>query len=248
MQRYFINPRQWNGDTIQIEGEDVHHMIRVMRMRPGDRVICCDGQGSDLLAELTDAAGDRVRLQVLEQRPSQGEPGVAVTVAQALLKGDKWEWVLQKGTELGAVSFLPFLSERSVVKLDGNKADKKRERWQKIVKEAAEQSHRGSIPAVQSPVDWNGILEKIRANRPVLFAYEGGGVPLQQALGEGPFQHMMLVVGPEGGFTPREAEQAQAAGARAVTLGSRILRAETAPLALLSSILYSHGEMGGEPL
>ncbi|MDR6225061.1 16S rRNA (uracil(1498)-N(3))-methyltransferase [Desmospora profundinema] len=248
MQRYFVNPRQWDGDQILVEGDDVHHMTRVMRMRPGDRVVCCDGEGTDLLAVLEDVKGDRVLLRVLERTPSRGEPAVAVTVAQALPKGDKWEWVLQKGTELGAASFLPVLSDRSVVKLDGKKADKKRERWQKIIKEAAEQSHRGCVPPVQPVVDWDGLMQAFSVCDRVIFAYEKGGVPLNQALADGPFQSLMIVVGPEGGFTSEEAEQARTAGALPVSLGPRILRSETAPLALLSCILYSHGEMGGEPL
>lgn len=248
MQRYFIDPDQWNGEMIRIEGSDVHHITRVMRMHPGERVICCDGKGTDLLAELETVEEDVVCLRVLKQTPSRGEPAVAVTVAQAVPKGDKWEWVLQKGTELGAASFLPVLTARTVVKLEAKKAGKKRERWQKIVKEAAEQSHRGRIPMVDSVIAWQQLLHTFPAYDRVLFAYEQGGAPLPQVLAQHSCKRVMIVVGPEGGFTAEEAEQAEAGGAVPITLGARILRAETAPLALLSCIMYAHGEMGGEPL
>ncbi|PTM59498.1 16S rRNA (uracil(1498)-N(3))-methyltransferase [Desmospora activa] len=248
MQRYFIDAHQCSSDAIRIEGSDAHHITRVLRMQLGAQVICCDGKGTDLLAEVKAVEGDAVLLRVHKRMTSRGEPAIAVTVAQALPKGDKWEWVLQKGTELGAVSFLPVLTTRTVVKLEAKKADKKRERWQKIVKEAAEQSHRGRIPVVEPVIRWSPLLDLFPTYDRVLFAYEKGGQPLRHVLEESRCERMLIVVGPEGGFTAEEAEQAQAAGAVAITLGSRILRAETAPLALLSCLMYAHGEMGGEPL
>ncbi|MFD1406873.1 16S rRNA (uracil(1498)-N(3))-methyltransferase [Kroppenstedtia eburnea] len=248
MQRYFIDSTQIGPDRITVRGDDVHHIKNVMRMRAGDRLICCDSRGTDYLAELETVSEGEARCRILERMPSRGEPRFRVAVAASLTKGDKWEWVLQKGTELGAASFLPFISARTVVKWDGKKADKKKERWQRIAKEAAEQSHRGQIPHVETVMDWRSLLERFPAFDRVLFAYEKGGRPLGEVLREVTGERMLVVIGPEGGFTETEKSEAVAAGAVSIHLGPRILRAETAPLALLSCIHYSYGEMGGEPL
>ena len=126
MQRYLISPDQVQGEQFVIRGDDVHHIRRVMRFRPGDQLIACDGEGTDYLGELTEEIGNEVICRILRREPSAGEPGLQVTLAQSLPKGDKWEWVLQKGTELGASSFLPFTSRRTVVKWDRVKAEKRR--------------------------------------------------------------------------------------------------------------------------
>lgn len=248
MQRYFVDSTQIGSDRITVRGEDVHHIKNVLRMTAGDQLICCDGKGTDYLAELESVADDGIHCRILESMPSRGEPRIQVSVAMSLPKGDKLDWVMQKGTELGAASFLPFTSVRTVVKLNGKKAEKKRGRWCRIVKEAAEQSHRGQIPDVEPVIGWRPLLDRFSSFDRVLFAYEKGRRPLGEALREFPGQHLLVVVGPEGGFTATEAEEAVAAGALPIHLGPRILRAETAPLALLSCIHYSYGEMGGEPL
>ncbi|GGE14567.1 ribosomal RNA small subunit methyltransferase E [Marinithermofilum abyssi] len=249
MQRYFVNQKQIETSHIVITGDDVHHIKNVMRLVPGDHIICCDGTGQEYLVRIEALDPEKVRGQIEETRRSKGEPAVSVTVSPALLKGDKLDWVLQKGTELGAVSFLPFTSQRTIVKLDGKKAVKRRERWQKIVKEAAEQSRRGRIPEVHPLSSWEGLLSQFTHYDRVLFAYEKGGQPLTQVLEPRRRDiRYLIVLGPEGGFSETEAEAAQAQGARIVGLGSRILRAETASLACLTSILFAHGEIGGEPL
>ncbi|PTX64849.1 16S rRNA (uracil1498-N3)-methyltransferase [Melghirimyces profundicolus] len=248
MQRYFVDSDAIGPDRVTIRGDDVHHIKNVLRMSPEDRLICCDGQGRDYLTEVESIGTDEVRCRIIDSSPSPGEPGVRVSVASSLPKGDKLEWVLQKGTELGADSFLPFTSARTVVKLDGKRAAKKQIRWQRIVKEAAEQSHRGRIPPVELPGNWRGLLEKFPSYDRVLFAYEKEGQSLADALKGAVGRRFLVVIGPEGGFTEAEAMEAASAGAVPVHLGPRILRAETAPLAILSCIFYSYGEMGGEPL
>jgi 16S rRNA (uracil1498-N3)-methyltransferase len=163
-----------------------------------------------------------------------------------LPKGDKLEWIVQKGTEIGAVSFLPFTSERTVVKIDARKAEKKLERWHRIAKEAAEQAHRGRIPDVSRPLSWKELLSKIEAAEVAWIAYERGGVPLAQAISETDARNILLIIGPEGGFSEKEIEEAKGSGAIPITLGSRILRTETAPLAALSCILFARHDLGGE--
>lgn len=246
MQRYFISPEQIEGEQFAIYGDDAHHIRRVMRFRPGDQLIACDGQGTDYIGELKEGAGDKVICRILRRVPSAGEPDLQVTLAQSLPKGDKWEWVLQKGTELGAASFLPFTSRRTVVKWDQAKAEKRRARWKRILKEAAEQSHRGRIPTVFPVTDWNGLLQAITRAELALIAYEGGGEAFTAALSRERVSNLLLIVGPEGGWEEEEILQAREAGAIPVSMGTRILRTETAAIAMLACAMYEKGEMGGE--
>jgi 16S rRNA (uracil1498-N3)-methyltransferase len=245
MQRYFVSTQQITAESIQITGNDVHHLKNVMRARVGDQVICCDGQGTDYFVEIQQIHSQYILCRILQRLPSQGEPKTEIILAQSLPKGDKFEMILQKGTEIGAVSFLPFISKRTVVKLDQKKSAKKVERWQRIVKEAAEQAHRGRIPDLVAPRSWQELLTEIKNVDLALIAYEKGGQPLQRLLIPS-VSRILLIVGPEGGFTEQEIAEATAMGAHALTLGPRILRTETAPLVALSCLLFAKGELGGE--
>ncbi|TCW37699.1 16S rRNA (uracil(1498)-N(3))-methyltransferase [Laceyella sacchari] len=245
MQRYFIAQEQIVETSIRLVGDDVHHIKNVMRNKPGDRIICCAGQGLDYLAEIESIDGDQIIARIVERTPSRGEPRTKVLIAQSLPKGDKLEWILQKGTELGASAFLPFSSERSIVKIDARKIGKKRERWERIVKEAAEQAHRGKLPTVATPMSWKALLQEIGNRECAWIAYEKGGLPLAEAMASAK-DEILLIVGPEGGFTESEIEEAKEAGAVPISLGSRILRTETAPLMALSCILFARQDLGGE--
>jgi len=246
MQRYFVAPEQLKQDQIVIMGDDVHHLKNVMRCQPGDEIICCAGEGEDHLAEIELITAKEVIARVKKTFPSIGEPNVHVTVAQSIPKGDKWEWVLQKGTEIGAVRFVPFISERTIVKIDARKQDKKVERWRKIAKEAAEQAHRGRIPEVSAPLTWTEMLAKAKQAETAWICYEKGGKPLKAVWKEALARDIFLIVGPEGGFTEREVAEALEAGIQPITLGPRILRTETAPLVALTSILFASDDLGGE--
>lgn len=243
MQRYFIQPSQVQNQVIRLTGDVAHHLIHVLRSRLGDRLICCDGLGLDYMAKITEISKGAVLCEVLEITPSQGEPLTKVTIAQSFPKGDKWEWILQKGTEIGAVRFLPFTSERTVVKIDARKVTKKQERWQRIVQEAAEQAHRGRVPEIESVRSWKDLLDEIRNSSTAWIAYEKGGEALVEEIASST-DEILLIIGPEGGFTELEVQQAIEAGARPITLGKRILRTETAPLAALSCILYARNDFG----
>jgi 16S rRNA (uracil1498-N3)-methyltransferase len=246
MQRYFIVPNQITGDIIIITGDDVHHIRTVMRNRPGDILICCM-LGFDYRVEIVEITATTIYCQLIERSPSLGEPKVQVILAQGLPKGEKIEWILQKGTELGASSFLPFSSERTVVKLDARKAQKKQERWSKIVKEAAEQAHRGRIPKVLLPVNWKSLLAEISKYDRAFLAYEKGGHVLNKVLrASEPTSSILLIIGPEGGFSEQEVAEATEHGAIPITLGARILRTETAAISLLTCVMYAKNELGGE--
>lgn len=247
MQRYFVDRDQIKENQIIIVGDDVHHIRNVMRFRKGANIVCVDGQGNDYLTEIVELAKEAVQCQIIKMMPSTGEAKLKIALAQALPKGDKWEWILQKGTELGVTTFYPFMSERTLVKIRPEKLAKKQIRWKRIVKEAAEQAHRGIIPEIYPPLHWDAFLSLLKKQSNAWIAYEKGGKPFRTCLEGQPDQSSaLLIIGPEGGFSPVEIEEAKKAGAIPVTLGPRILRTETASIVGLSCLLYAHGELGGE--
>lgn len=247
MQRYFVEDGQINGSWIIITNrDDLYHISKVMRFRVGTKLVCVDGKGHDYLSEITQITKQAVHCKVLKIMPSQGEPKTQLIVAQALPKGERWDWVLQKGTELGVTQFIPFTSERTVVKVHPEKVAKKRERWQRIVKEAAEQSGRGIIPEVSRPISWSELLSYLEKTETAWIAYEKGGKSLQSCMQQlSTSNQIVLIIGPEGGFSEQEIESAVHAGAIPITLGPRILRTETASLVALSCILFATNELGG---
>ncbi|MBP1992868.1 16S rRNA (uracil(1498)-N(3))-methyltransferase [Paenibacillus eucommiae] len=253
MQRYFLRPEQFKGNTVTIEGDDVHHLTRVMRAEVGDEVICSNGVDREVLVRLTALDKTAVTASVVQELEMTAEPAVKVWIAQSLPKGDKMEIVIQKGTEIGAARFLPFLSERTVVQYDAKKEAKRTERWSKIAKEAAEQSHRNRVPGVESVLTWKQLLAQGKQADAAWICYEKeDGQQLRTAIREavaagkaGTAGTVMLAVGPEGGFTEQEIRQAEEAGFISVSLGRRILRTETAAMVGLTCLLYETGEMGG---
>lgn len=253
MQRYFVEPGQFQGDHVTLTGEDARHISRVLRGKPGDTFFVSDGVSREALVTIENIGASDVTAAIVEELAMTQEPRLKVTVAQSLPKGDKMELIIQKCTEIGAVSFVPFLSERTIVQYDAKKEAKRLERWSKIAKEAAEQSHRNIIPAVNAPVGWKQLLQTFSAYDAVCFCYEKeSGSQLRHVLK--PFADQMsketaaasllLVVGPEGGFTEQECREAETAGAVTVGLGRRILRCETAGMTALACALYESGEMG----
>jgi 16S rRNA (uracil1498-N3)-methyltransferase len=243
MQRYFSDDINVNGQFV-ISGEDYHHIVRVMRMSVGDNLICVQSSGKSAISTIAEITDEIVICNVVKWKDESSEMPIRVTIASGLPKGDKLEWIIQKGTELGADEFIPFTAARSIVKWDEKKSEKKIERWQKIAKEAAEQSHRNKIPTVRVPVNLQSLIELGKAFDCKLVAYEEEartgevsilGKSLQQLMTN---QSMLVVFGPEGGLSQKEIQLLQDNGFQTCGLGPRILRAETAPLYLLSAISY----------
>ncbi|SFL33258.1 16S rRNA (uracil1498-N3)-methyltransferase [Paenibacillus sp. 1_12] len=257
MQRYFIAPEQFTESMVTISGDDAHHLVRVMRAKEGEQVIVSDGESREALVRIRQLDKDQVIADIIELLPMNHEADVEVWIAQSLPKGDKMETVIQKGTEIGAARFIPFISERTVVQLDAKKEGKRVERWQKIAKEAAEQAHRNRVPVVDTPLSWKALLQQAELADAAWICYEKeNGLQLRQQIqaalsnrhedGTGTNKiKLLLIVGPEGGFSEREIEAAEAAGCRSISLGKRILRTETAAMVGLTCILYESGEMGG---
>lgn len=255
MQRYFIEPGQMVGDAVTLLGEDARHLATVMRAKPGDEFIACDGSGRDGLTEIVHIDNGRIEGRIVRMLEASAEMAWRVTVAQSLPKGDKLETVIQKGTEAGAAAFLPFVSKRTVVQYDARKETKRLERWRKIAKEAAEQAHRSAVPGIAQVASWKELLAGIGDFDLALLCYEeegrkGTGLrSLLTSFGDSLKDRaapprLIVIVGPEGGFDEEEARQAEAAGAVCVGLGRRILRTETAALMALAAIGYESGEMG----
>ena len=226
MPRFFVE--EIPEGEVYLGGEDGRHVAKSLRMRPGETLTLCDGQGWDYPCTLVSTDGEGALVRVEDRQPSRGEPRTKVTVCQCLAKGDKLDTVTQKSVELGAWEIWPVESSRCVVRLDGKSAGKKTARLQKIAREAAMQSGRGAIPRVLEPAPLKQALETAAKEGEILFFYERGEESL---------------MGPEGGFSPEEAELARSLGGKLLTLGPRILRTETAPLAALSCIFYQTGDM-----
>ena len=224
------------GDTVALSPEDSAHARRSLRLTVGDPLDLCDEQGHDLAAHITEFDGDVVCAVVDAVCDSHSEPHTRVTLYQGFPKGDKFEQIIQKAVELGVSEIVPVEMRRSIAKL-GDKADKKLVRFQKIADEAAGQSERGVKPTVAAPLSFKEAVAKMqKSGEKTLVCYERGGVPLKSVLSPADTA-VSLVVGPEGGIAPEELQALTAAGAVAVTLGPRILRTETAPLAALAIVM-----------
>ena len=245
MQRYFLNNTQFQGDGAIITGDDAHHMSRVMRMEPGDQIIVCNKDKACHFATIKQMNGQEIEVTLDSVIEAQTELPIEVTIAHGLPKGDKFEWVIQKATECGATNFMPVSMERCVVKLDAKKEVKKVERWNKIAKEAAEQSHRQVVPKVHSVHTFKAFLEQSKHYDVCLFAYEetakqGELAQLKQTLENiKPGATLLLLVGPEGGVGEKEVDLLIQHGFKPCALGPRILRTETAPIYALSAISFA---------
>lgn len=244
LQRYFLEADAFVDGTIQITGADFHHMTRVMRMSIADQLIAVKPDGEAALAEIVDVTSEAVRATVVEWLKEDKELPIKLAIASGLPKGDKLEVIVQKGTEMGAHEFIPFIAARSVVKWDEKKAGKKIERLQKIAKEAAEQSHRTVLPHVTEPLNLGSLIKHADEYDVKMVAFEesakqgekGALVSALQNMKTG--QSMLFVFGPEGGLTEREVTQLTEAGFTLCGLGPRILRTETAPLYALAAVSY----------
>ncbi|WP_077618859.1 16S rRNA (uracil(1498)-N(3))-methyltransferase [Bacillus sinesaloumensis] len=241
MQRYFVNHMSETEATIT--GEDVHHITRVMRMSVGDSIFCCYN-GRVALCAITEITNDTVLANVVEWVENLNELPIKVCIASGLPKGDKLEYVIQKGTELGASEFVPFVAARSIVKWDEKKGRKKVERWEKIAKEAAEQSHRAMVPKVNTPLSFRELVTFSQSFTYKIVAYEedakrGESSHLARVLSQlKNGESLFVVIGPEGGLTEKEVTTLSENDFISCSFGPRILRTETAPLYVLSAVSY----------
>ena len=242
MTRFFVTPEELQPDFLVLTGENARH-AKVLRLKCGEEVLVCDGQGRECLCAVSDVSDGQIGLVVRHRQESETEAAVRVSVYMAFPKADKLEHVIQKATELGAYEIVAFPSGRCVSKPDEKSLGKKLERWQKIAASAAEQSGRGRIPQVLTLPSYQAALKRAaEADQALMFYENERATTLKMALSEGGYKTVSLLTGPEGGLDPKEVEQAMAAGLKVCTLGRRILRCETAPLCALSAVMYDAGE------
>lgn len=273
MHRFFVSPETLAQRPIVLDGALAHQLCRVLRMRPGERIVLLDNSGWEFETELRAVQPERVEGRVLIRRLARGEPRTKISLYQGVLKGDRFEWVLQKATELGVVEFIPLTTARTVV---GRLQDvhKKRQRWERIIREAAEQSGRGHLPPLQEPMLFAEACARAQKSGglcvlPWEEASPGSDLSLKQVIRDAdPFtvnlfvgpeeglseeestlarqyglRPVSLFIGPEGGFTRQEVELAGRHGIPAVTLGQRVLRAETAAVAAVAIVLHEMGDL-----
>ena len=223
-----------------LSGADAHHLAQVMRARPGETVTLCDGKGTDYACAVRGFGPDTVELEILSSSASVSEPGVRVTLYVGYPKQDKLETIVQKAVELGAVRVVPFFSRYCVAA--PKKEEQKNLRYNRIAFEAAKQSGRGRIPQVREMMDLRPALEEMAARPGAMLFYERSTAPMREVLDriEG---EASLLIGAEGGFDESEVELALSMGIPSLTLGPRILRCETAPMAALSVLMYHAGNM-----
>jgi 16S rRNA (uracil1498-N3)-methyltransferase len=249
MRRFFV-PLELNaGQTVDLEPALSHRLRRVLRLKSGDGVILVDCSGREHEAVLESTDGSRASARIFGERRGLPEPCVEIVLYQSLIKGDRFEWVLEKGTELGVAKFVPLVVHRGVVRPQSGRRERA-ERWQRVVTEAAEQCGRSVLPQVAPPAELAHALASAEGLR-LLPWEEERMVGLRSALREGLAEQdgaerpqLSIFVGPEGGFTRQEVEEALSYGARAVSLGRRILRSETAGIAAVAAVLYECGELG----
>ena len=241
MHRFFAEPGQIGEKEIVITGADVNHIRNVLRMRTGEEVLIADGRGAEYRCKLTDLSENEVRAQILWKLDGNAELASAVTLFQGLPKSDKMDLIVQKCVELGVDRIVPVSTKRAVVKLDAKKEETRLKRWNTISESAAKQSGRGVIPEVSGVMSFEKALEEAKKLEVLLIPYERAEhmAETRRVMGEiRPGQSVGIFIGPEGGFEESEVEEAVAAGAKAITLGRRILRTETAGLAVLAMLSY----------
>lgn len=243
MRRFFLT--EVLSDKPVITGSDARHMLAVLRMKAGDKIIITDCRGQAASAVISSISESKVNLVTEELINTTKEPPITVRLAQGLPKGDKMEYIVQKAVELGVTEIVPWSAEHSVVRYDAKKARDRCERWQKIIHEAAKQCGRGIIPEVKPICDLQSLLDNTSKNDKIVVLYEGQAPLTLKKVLAGKETSFTLVVGPEGGFSADEIALCQKYDAHIVTMGPRILRTETAAIASLAALMYECGDLGG---
>ncbi len=240
MTRFFVRPEQFAGDLVTLDADDAHHLRVVLQAKPGDALTVLDGSGRAWPATLLTVGKSRAEARLGEPFEPSTEAQTRITVAQALPKmADKMEQVLQRGTEIGVAGFWAFQSERSLTQLAGERHDKRLTRWHSIVKTAAEQAHRATMPTVRAEGGLRDVLAAAPGFDLALLAHpDDAQQTLHEALQARP-RTVLVIIGPESGFTENEIVQARRAGVTTVTLGPRILRTETAAMVMAAQILFA---------
>lgn len=239
MHRFLVSPHAVQGDRVILEDpEQLHHLRNVLRIRTGQSVECFDGEGSGYIGSVV-ASEPRSVVVAIDRRVSDTSPGVAVTLAQSLIKPKRFDWFLQKAAELGAHTIVPLITERTVTRPGSTSKTPREERWRRILEEASKQCGRTSVPHLASGCEFDNFVEQPREGTLLIPTLSEDTRPLKQVLQDRAVEMPLTVmIGPEGDFTPEEVRKAESQGAQAVSLGDLTLRSETAGIAILAILQY----------
>lgn len=244
MHHFFVPKAQISTSTVDFPTDIAHQIKRVLRLREGELVNVLDNQGNIYLTSIVFNEDSIVQGQIQKKSKCDSEPTTKLSLYVGLTQREKFEWILQKSTELGVARFIPFISERSLVQ-KASSADKKEQRWQKIIREAAEQSKRGHIPVLEPAVEFRqALIKAVEENDVCMIPWEetkSGSI--SAVLGNSKPERVAILIGPEGGFSAEEIRLAEDYNVTPVTLGKRILRMETAALAAAAMVMFHLGEM-----
>jgi 16S rRNA (uracil1498-N3)-methyltransferase len=246
MKRFYFPEKIAAQKEIAISGSDARHMVKVLRLKPGDNIVVFDGYGADYDAEIVSISPDRVMVFILRKCPARPESRARITVAQALLKGKKMDTLIRQVTELGIARWVPFTAERSVPRPNQKRSKDRLERWQTLVKESLKQSRRSAFTEVSPIISYQEVLTLGQAHQVKIVFWENETEPLENVIHTYPAdsRNICIVLGPEGGFAEKEIETARSMGFKTASLGSRILRAETASISACVLIQYVFGDLG----
>jgi 16S rRNA (uracil1498-N3)-methyltransferase len=245
MRRFFIPPEQLHCPDPFLGGAEARHIIQVLRKKIGDQVLLFDNSNQEFLARIASLSGDQVHFEILDRQIVLRESPLQVTLGLPIIRPQPFEWILQKGTELGAVAFRPFYSAHSRRLFEKEELESRMNRWQRILVEAAKQCQRNVLPELFPAVPFAGLLQESPQAFKIL-PYEEENSRTLKAL-EPPHSFsgaVLALIGPEGGFQKEEVQQAQGKGFVPISLGPRTLRSETAALALLCLLQFLWGDMG----
>jgi 16S rRNA (uracil1498-N3)-methyltransferase len=247
MHKFFVQKQNFVDNTAVIEGDDVKHIYKVLRLEPGEKVSINDLEGKEYLGQIEEVNKNKVIVSLIEELPVNNESPVNVYLYQGLPKSSKMDLIVQKATELGVKEITPVITERVVVKSELGEF-KKVDRWNRIALEACKQCKRTLIPRINTPIEFEELMGSLEAVDLVVVPYEnetGFGIKNLIAEIKKVVKSIAIIIGPEGGFEEEEIERLKASGAYIVTLGPRILRTETAGFVCASLLLYELGDMGG---
>ena len=245
MPRFYVPNPSIQDELLKIEGDEVKHIRKVLRLKAGDKITVFDGLGKEYDGTILEEKPSFVLAKIENIFSPQKDSPLEVTLAQGLLKGEKMDFLIQKATELGVKEIIPFFSSRSVPLLEKSKRLDRRRRWERIAVEASKQCGRRVVPKIESLKDYSEMLQIASPDGLRLILWEREGIKLKEVLERSEEKtKIFFIVGPEGGFSQEEVDDAYKSGFIPVILGKRILRAETASLCLLSILQYQLGDIG----
>lgn len=245
MGRFFVRREAIEAGRVRFDAGETRHLARVLRLRPGALLEATDGEGRSFAVRLEALGPVTASGTIVSEAAAAPASPCAITLAQAILKGERMTWLVQKATELGVARIVPVVTARVVARPLAERADGRRARWERVAREAVKQCGRAVTPEIEAPRGFAEVVAEASRHDVAWLCWEGGGAPLAEAArAVGRPRRVLLLIGPEGGFTQEEVELAGAAGARAIGLGPRILRAESAGLVAVTLCQHLFGDLG----